>query len=145
MITKFVLLAASLLALANGSAGAQAIPSTSSQPLPFISPIFGDNMVLQRGKLNTLWGWSEPGDTVRVQIGDNTASGIAGADRRWHVKIQPPAAGGPYTVKISGKQTLELHNVLVGDVWLCGGQSNMGVGLGQARNGPEEVKAANYP
>ena len=52
---------------------------------------------------------------------------------------------GPYTVKISGHQTVELHNVLVGDVWLCGGQSNMQVPLRCARNGEEEVKAANYP
>jgi sialate O-acetylesterase len=102
-------------------------------------------MVLQRGKPNTIWGWSDPGDTVRVQIGANTASTVVQADRRWQVKIEPPAPGGPYTVKIAGRQTLELHNVLVGDVWLCGGQSNMGVSLRFARNGEDEVKAANFP
>ena len=61
------------------------------------------------------------------------------------MKIQPPPAGGPYTVKITGRETVELHNVLVGDVWLCGGQSNMGLPLRFARNGAEEAKAANYP
>jgi sialate O-acetylesterase len=116
-----------------------------AKPLPFVSPIFGDNMVLQRGKPDTIWGWSDPGDTVRVQIGENTATGTAGLDRRWQVKIQPPAPGGPYTVKITGHQSAELHNVLVGDVWLCGGQSNMGLPLRFTKNADEEIKAANYP
>jgi hypothetical protein len=82
----------------------QAMPSVAAKPLPFVSPIFGDNMVLQRGKLDTIWGWSDPGDTVRVQIGDNTATATAGADHRWQVKIQPPAPGGPYIVRITGHQ-----------------------------------------
>jgi sialate O-acetylesterase len=102
-------------------------------------------MVLQRGKANTIWGWSEPGDHVQVQIGKQTASGVAGADRRWQVRIEPPKAGGPYTIKITGRESVELHNVLVGDVWLCGGQSNMGLPLRFVRNGADEVRAANYP
>ena len=100
------------------------------QPFPFVSPLFGDDMVLQRGKVDTIWGWSEPGDTVRVQIGHKAASAVAGPDRRWEVKLQPPATGGPYTLRISGRETVELHNVMVGDVWLCTGQSNMLVPLG---------------
>jgi sialate O-acetylesterase len=126
-------------------ASAQNAPEAAVKLLPFVSPIFGDNMVLQREKETAIWGWSEPGDKVQVEIGDKVASGIAGADRRWQVQIQPPRAGGPYTMKISGRQTLELHNVLVGDVWLCGGQSNMQVSLPRARNAEEEVKAANFP
>lgn len=102
-------------------------------------------MVLQRGKPNTIWGWSEPGDRVRVEIAGNASAGVAGADGRWQVQIQPPPPGGPYTVKITGRQKAELHEVLVGDVWLCGGQSNMQLGLRFARNGAEEVKSANHP
>ena len=115
------------------------------QPLPFVSPIFGDDMVLQRGKLDAIWGWSEPGDKIQVQIADKTASAVTGADRRWEVKLQPPPAGGPYTLKITGSKAVELHNVMVGDVWLCSGQSNMQFGLRQALNGDAEVKAASYP
>jgi sialate O-acetylesterase len=134
---------AAVMALASGSAvGA---PPQDAAPLPFVSPIFGDNMVLQRGKPNVIWGWSQPGDTVRVEIGDKSATATAGADGRWQARIQPPPPGGPYTVKISGKQTVELHEVLVGDVWICSGQSNMQFGLGQARNGADEVKAAEHP
>ena len=143
------LMAAMLLAAGAGVCAqptpGQATSAAVAKPLPFVSPIFGDNMVLQRGKPDTIWGWSDPGDTVQVQIGENTATGTAGPDRRWQVKIQPPAPGGPYTVKITGHQSAELHNVLVGDVWLCGGQSNMGLPLRFTKNADEAIKAANYP
>lgn len=143
-----VLLASVLLV--TGSATAQPTPgqvaaAKAASAQPFLSPIFADNMVLQRGKINTLWGWSEPGDHIVVEVGGNSASGTAGSDRRWEVRITPPPAGGPYTVRISGRQHIELKNVLVGDVWLCGGQSNMQLPLKFARNGEEEVKAANQP
>ncbi|HEY3439680.1 MAG TPA: sialate O-acetylesterase [Paludibaculum sp.] len=120
-------------------------PAQDAAPLPFVSPIFGDKMVLQRGKPNAIWGWSQPGDQVRVEVGEGSAIATAGADGRWQARFQPPPAGGPYTIKITGKQTVELREVLVGDVWICAGQSNMGFGLGQARNGAEEVKAADHP
>ena len=131
-----------LIILLAGATGAAAQDPAAH---PFVSPIFGDNMVLQREKTNTLWGWSEPGDIVRVEIGGNSSSGTAAADGKWLVKIQPPAAAGPYTVKIAGKQNVELHDVLVGDVWICAGQSNMQFGLAQARNAEEEVRNANHP
>lgn len=124
---------------------AQLPQAPAAKPLPFVSPIFGDNMVLQREKEDTIWGWSDPGDNIQVRLAGKIASGVAGADRRWEIKIHPPHVGGPYTMTIQGRQTVELHNVLVGDVWLCGGQSNMQVSLGYAKNGEEEVKAANYP
>ena len=134
----------SVLALAGGSALAQ--PPQSAAPLPFVSPIFGDNMVLQREKPNAIWGWSQPGDTVRVEIGEHSATATAAADGKWQARIQPPPAGGPYTIKIAARQqTVELHEVLVGDVWICAGQSNMQFGLRQARNGAEEIKNANFP
>src|ERR1035437_3476141 len=109
-----IIAAGLLLSLAH-NALAQSPPEPALKPLPFVSTIFGDNMMLQRGKKNIIWGWSEPGDKIRVKIAVKPASGVAGPDRRWQVKIQPPAAGGPYTIKISGHQTAELHNVLVGD------------------------------
>ena len=147
MSSRAVLFAALLAGLFGAAAlkGQRQPAPAANAPLPLVSPIFGDNMVLQRGKPDTIWGWSEPGDTVRVEIGSHRASGVAGPDHRWQVKIQPPAVGGPYTVRISGRETVQLQNVLVGDVWLCGGQSNMGLPLRFARNGADEVRAANYP
>ena len=103
-------------------------------------------MVLQRNKADKIWGWSDPGDTVKVEIGSGSESAIAGPDRRWQVEIQAPPVGGPYTVKITGKkQSVEIHNVLSGDVWICGGQSNMEFKLRGAENADDEIKAANYP
>ena len=146
-ITKWLaklLACATLMAIAPGTrVVAQSNPSAS--PLPFVSPIFGDNMVLQRGKPDSIWGWSDPGDTIRVQIGEQSATAKAGADGRWQLKIQPPPPGGPYAVKITGHQSVELQNVMVGDVWLCGGQSNMALALRFTKNADEEIKAANYP
>ena len=139
------LVAIAFLLSLSSVAFAQGDRKAGTQPLPFVSPIFGDNMVLQRGKTNTIWGWSDPGDTVQVEIAGKHASGVAGADGRWQVKIQPPPSGGPYSLTIKGHQSVALQNVLVGDVWLCGGQSNMQVSLRSARNGEEETRQANYP
>lgn len=123
-----------------------AVPQQGAPPLPFVSPIFGDHMVLQRGKPNAIWGWSTPEDKVRIELAERSATAVAGADGRWQAHIEPPAAGGPYTLRIAGQQqAVQWTDVLVGDVWICAGQSNMQFGLGQARNGAEEVKRADYP
>ncbi len=111
---------------------------------PFLSPIFSDHMVLQRGRPNTFWGWTEPGQHVRVAIEGQSAEGVSGADGKWMVKVSPPKVGGPYKIVVSGPQRLTLTDVLVGDVWLCGGQSNMQFGLAASLNGREEVAAANH-
>lgn len=146
-IKSFLLALISFLAVLQRPALAQfpAQPAATNQ-FPFVSTIFGDDMVLQRGKPDTIWGWSEPGDNIRVQIANHRASAVAGADHRWQVHIVPPPAGGPYTVKITGQhQSMELHNVMVGDVWLCGGQSNMEFALRGALTGEADAKTANYP
>ena len=122
-----------------------AAKTAGSNALPLVSTLFGDNMVLQRGKADAIWGWADPGESVRVEIGDKAATGVAGPDRRWQVKLEPPAGSGPYTVRITGHETVELHNVLVGDVWLCGGQSNMGLPLRFTKDADEAIKAATYP
>ena len=67
--------------------------SDNNTSLPFISPIFGDNMVLQRGRLHTIWGWSKLGEVIRVEIAGHDAKAVTGADGRWQVKIQPPQPG----------------------------------------------------
>jgi sialate O-acetylesterase len=122
-----------------------ASPTADNTSLPFVSPMFGDNMVLQQGKLNTIWGWSKPGDVVRVGIAGNSAKAVAGTDGRWEARIQPPLPGGPYILKIDGLQHVEFREVLVGDVWLCGGQSNMELPLSRTRNGDQEISLANHP
>jgi sialate O-acetylesterase len=139
----FCLATLALIALpAPGFAGDTHQPA----PLPLVSPMFGDHMVLQRGKPDRFWGWARAGESVRVELDGQTATAIAGADGRWQVEVPAPTAGGPFTVKITGpEKSVVLHDVLMGDVWLCGGQSNMELGLGRARNGAEEIKNANHP
>ena len=120
--------------------------SLHAAPLPLVSPIFGDRMVLQQGKPNPVWGWSTPGQVVQVTIGTQTATARTGPDGHWQAEIQPPPAGGPYELKITaGTNTVDCQDVLVGEVWLCGGQSNMEFGLGRAEHGADEVAAANHP
>jgi sialate O-acetylesterase len=117
----------------------------ATEERPFLSPAFGDFMVLQRGKPNTIWGWTKPGEKVRVSVAEKSAEGTAGADGKWTVTLEPPAAGGPYEVQVTGSQNRILKEVLVGDVWLCSGQSNMEFGLPRSRDGEKEVKAALHP
>jgi len=120
--------------------------AADNSSLPFVSPMFSNNMVLQRGKPDAIWGWSKPGEVIKVEIAGHTAKAVADANGRWQAEMDPPAAGGPYTLKITGPdQTVEFHEVLVGDVWLCGGQSNMELGIGLVNNAAEEIKAANHP
>jgi len=115
-------------------------------PLPLLSPIFGDDMVLQRGKPARFWGWAKPGDVIRLELAGRKTTAVADSSGRWQAEIKTPAPGGPYVVQIDGPgQSVALHDVLVGDVWLCGGQSNMELGLARTENGAGEIKAANQP
>jgi sialate O-acetylesterase len=132
-----MLTALSLLIVMN----APSAPANS----PFLSPTFGDHMVLQRDKPNTFWGWTTPGEKVQVEIAGKKATGRAEADGRWSVRIKPPAVGGPYTVTVRGPETVVLNDVLVGDVWICSGQSNMEMGLTAVDHGQEDAVAANDP
>ena len=76
--------------------------------LPFVSPVFAEHMVLQRGKPNRIWGWTAPGAEVRIEIAGQSAKATAAADGRWQAEFTPPPAGGPYTLKIDGPQHVEL-------------------------------------
>ncbi|HEY0944697.1 MAG TPA: sialate O-acetylesterase [Opitutaceae bacterium] len=127
-----------------------AIPGVADSPrsaptLPFLAPIFGDHMVLQRGKPNTLWGWDEPGAKVIVTVGEHSAETVAGTDGRWSATVAVPPAGGPYTVRVDGREHVKLTNVLVGDVWLCSGQSNMEWPLENTFEADAELARAEQP
>jgi sialate O-acetylesterase len=119
--------------------------NSASTDLPFLSPLFSDNMVLQRDHEDPVWGWTTPGAKVTVQFAGKTTTATAGLDGKWAALVGPLPAGGPYTMDISGPQTVHLSNVLIGDVWLCGGQSNMEVSVSMMKNGKEEVAGAGHP
>ena len=120
-------------------------PLQTPPPLPFLSPAFGSHMVMQRGRPNSFWGWTKPGGKVTISVADKKASGNADATGKWLVRIDPPKVGGPYRVTIDGDQRVLLEDVLVGDVWLCTGQSNMELGLTQAAGGMDAVAKADDP
>lgn len=117
----------------------------AAETRPFVSPLFGEHMVLQQGRANRIWGWCEPGREVRVTLAGAETKTTAGADGRWQAEFAPPAAGGPYALTIDGAERVEWRDVLVGEVWLCGGQSNMAFALSGARDGAAEVQAADFP
>ena len=114
-------------------------------PLPFLSPALGSHMVLQRDRPNSFWGWTTPGERVTVSVGEEKASGVAGSDGKWTVRFTPPKVGGPYVVAVDGSRHVRLDDVLVGDVWLCTGQSNMEFGLTMENGGTQAVADANDP
>ena len=111
-----------------GAALLSAAPQQGAKSVLLVSTIFGDHMVLQRGKPNATWGWSTPGDKVRIELAERSAT-VAGADGRWQARIESPAAGGPHTLRIAGQQqAVAWTDVLVGDAWICAGQSDMQFG-----------------
>lgn len=89
--------------------------------------IIGSHMVLQQKSAVQLWGWSAPAEKITIQPSWDTTTYtvVAGRGARWTALINTPAAGGPYTIKIKGNNELLLEDVMIGEVWVCGGQSNM--------------------
>ena len=112
---------------------------------PFLHPLFTDHMVLQRDVATTIWGWTQPGKKVTVALAGKTASGVADDQGKWQVKLAALPAGGPYTMTVTGPQTAAVQDVLLGDVWICSGQSNMQMTVNDSLNAKEEIAAANYP
>jgi sialate O-acetylesterase len=87
--------------------------------------IFGDHMVLQQNQKDRVCGWADPDEKITVSIERQSRSLRAGRDGRWLVKLDPMAAGGPHTLTVKGKNVVSFENVMVGEVWVCSGQSNM--------------------
>ena len=110
-----------------------------------LAAIFSDHVVLQRDRPLPVWGWASPGEKVTVSLGAQKADATADATGRWMVKLAPqPVSKSALTLSVAGTNTLEVKDVLLGDVWLCSGQSNMDMALGGC-NVPEDIKAADLP
>jgi sialate O-acetylesterase len=110
--------------------------------------IFGDNMVLQRNKPIAVWGWADANEKITIQFNQQTKTVKAGKNGKWLIKLGNESAGGPYQLTIKGKGTVIFNNVLVGEVWVCSGQSNMEMpieGWGKINNYQQEIRDADYP
>ena len=115
-----------------------------------LPPLISDNMLLQRAHA-AVWGKADPGEAVTVQLGQSVAKTTADAQGRWRVALDGLRPGVAGEMTISAKNTLTVHNVAVGDVWVCSGQSNMqmgvvvATGLKGVNNFQQEISAADYP
>ena len=115
--------------------------------------LLSDGLVLQRGMKANIWGTAAPGEQVSVSLKDQQLSAVADSEGQWKVKLGPLSEGGPFTLTIAGKNTIVLHDVLVGEVWVCSGQSNMEMPVGTNPEGwsggvinyQEEIARADYP
>jgi sialate O-acetylesterase len=111
-----------------------------------VNNMFGDHMVLQQGIKNKVWGKAEPGEEVTVTLAAQSHATKAGADGAWHVFLDPVAEyGGPHTLTIKGKNTIAFNDVLIGEVWVCSGQSNMRWSVDQCADADIERAAARFP
>ena len=107
--------------------------------------IFSDNMVLQQDKEIPVWGWAEPAEQIVIQFNNSKVKTKADSDGKWLTRLPPQKAGGPYTMTVKGKNTVTINDVLIGEVWLCSGQSNMEWTIAGALNPQKEIAEANYP
>lgn len=123
-----------LLALIQSASGHTGLPS-----------IFGSNMVLQQKQANRVWGWGDAGDKITVTIADQKQQTTVGDDGKWQVSLDPMPAGGPHRLAVSGHNKITFDNVMIGEVWLCSGQSNMQWSVGQANDPDLESLTANHP
>jgi sialate O-acetylesterase len=109
---------------------------------------FNNNMVLQREHTIPVWGWADAKEKITVQLNNQIKMVKAGKDGKWRIDLAAENAGGPYTLTVKGKNTIVINNVVVGDVWICSGQSNMEMPIGSwgfVNNYEQEIAAANYP
>ena len=109
--------------------------------------VIGDNMVLQQGGKVSIWGWADPNEEVMVGVSWHNMMFAVTADKdgKWSFKMTPPEVGGPYEMTLNGKNSITIKNILVGEVWVASGQSNMQWAVNQSANPDEEIAEANYP
>ncbi|MDZ7725338.1 MAG: hypothetical protein U5R06_21595 [candidate division KSB1 bacterium] len=110
-----------------------------------LSAIFSDHMVLQRDMDIPVWGKADPGGYVQVKFADQLRGAAVAEDSSWSLKLKPVRAGGPYSLSVIGADTTRFEDVLVGEVWLCSGQSNMNWSVRFSMNSEPEIKNAVYP
>ena len=110
-----------------------------------LAGIFSSDMVLQRDRAIVIWGWADKGERVSIRFNNVTKRTKADASGKWKLVLPEMKAGGPYAMEVHGKNTITLNNILIGDLWICSGQSNMGVAVRNALNPEAEIAAANFP
>ncbi|QDU88591.1 hypothetical protein Pla175_19710 [Pirellulimonas nuda] len=118
----------------------------SAEPSLWLSDLFSDHAVLQRDQPIRVWGRCQPGGKVELSLADEKATATADESGKWQAELAARPAGGPYTLKVaSGDEEVVAQDVLIGDVWVCSGQSNMQWRLDQSRDAELAIAAADEP
>jgi sialate O-acetylesterase len=107
--------------------------------------IFSSNMVLQQGIENTIWGWADKNEKITISINGKEVKTHADKEGKWAANLPSMEYGGPYTMTISGKNQVQFTNVMIGEVWVCSGQSNMEFPVSGVINAKEEIANADFP
>jgi len=110
-----------------------------------LAKIFTNNMLLQRDQPVRVWGWADPAESVSVTLAGKNATAKADATGHWALELPVIKTGENLELTVKGKNTLILNNILVGDIWVCSGQSNMEMGLGGCLGAADDIKAADLP
>ena len=110
-----------------------------------LSKIFGNNMVLQRNKSIPVWGWADPGEKITIQFNKQIRKTTCGKDGKWQIELTAETAGGPYQLTAIGKNRIILNNILVGEVWICSGQSNMEMTVSNSQHADMEIRTSDFP
>ena len=119
-----------------------AAPAAADVRLP---KVIGSHMVLHQGQELPVWGWAEPGERVTVTLGGKQAEAVAAAGGKWMLKLPAMEAGGPHTMTVKGRNTLTLTDILIGEVWVGSGQSNMEFSVRGTKDSAKEIAAAKFP
>lgn len=120
--------------------------TASSRANVTLPDVIGDSMVLQRGRSVPIWGKADAGESVTVRFLGQVKTAVADKDGKWRVMLNAmKASSAPATMLIEGKNKLELKDILVGEVWLVSGQSNMQLRLSETKDGEQAIAAANHP
>ena len=128
------------------TASALALDQAAVQAEVRLPSVFGEHMVLQKGQRLPVWGWADPGESVTVSVAGQTKKTKAGKDGAWRLRLKPlKASKTPVTFSVKGNNTINFQDVLVGEVWLCSGQSNMEWRVSQSSNAKEEIANGNHP
>jgi sialate O-acetylesterase len=112
---------------------------------PVLPHLFSDHMVMQREAEIRVWGWADPGEIVSVSFGTSIGQAVTDAAGRWRLTLPAMRAGGPFTLTVQGKKTIVVRDVMLGEVWVASGQSNMTYALSGATDAEKEVRNAIYP
>ena len=121
-------------------------PQTSAFADVRLPGFFGNHMVMQRNVDLRIWGWCDPGELVHVNLNGSQSSTKGTSEGTWRVTLPPmKASSQPLTLRVEGKNKIEITDVLVGEVWLCSGQSNMEWTVAASTNATAEIAAADFP